>query len=139
MSAFDPKQTFTSWPSPRRIFVRFRGEITVPFRLERAVPICLRVNGGLMPNHASNKSLQTAEGPHFSGLISELGSGEWRAIAWIREPDLSLKQTIGPKILGTAQMARHWLSELAAKQGFDNINIVVERPRYEDLIAEDDA
>jgi hypothetical protein len=110
-----------------------------PFRLKRAVPICLRVNEGLMPNHAPNKPLQTAEGPHFSGLISELGSGEWRAIAWIREPDLSLKQTIGPKTLATAQMARHWLNQVAAKQGFDNINIVVERPRDEDLIAEDDA
>jgi hypothetical protein len=45
--------------------------------------------------------------------------------------DLSLKQTIGPKTMATAQMARHWLSQVAAKQGFDNINIVVERPTYE--------
>jgi hypothetical protein len=92
-----------------------------------------------MPSRAPNKPLQAAEGPHFSGLMSELGSGEWRAIAWIRGPDLSLKRTIGPKTLATAQMARHWLSQVAAKQGFDNINIVVERPTYEDLIAEDDA
>jgi len=36
-------------------------------------------------------------------------------------------------------VAQETLSQVAAKQGFDNINIVVERPRDEDLIAEDDA
>jgi hypothetical protein len=36
-------------------------------------------------------------------------------------------------------VAQETVSQVAAKQGLDNINIVVERPRDEDLIAEDDA
>jgi hypothetical protein len=36
-------------------------------------------------------------------------------------------------------VAQETVSQVAEKQGLDNINIVVERPRDEDLIAEDDA
>jgi hypothetical protein len=80
--------------------------------------------------------LPADEGAHFSGLISELGSGEWRALAWIRKPDLSLKQKVGPKILATQPAAHQWLNDVATKQGFQNFNIVIERLADDGLLVE---
>jgi hypothetical protein len=80
-----------------------------------------------------------AEGAHFSGLVSEVGPGEWQAFAWLREPDQTLQQTIGPETFATVPLARQWLSQAAGKHGFVNFDIVVERLTDEDLVAEDDA
>jgi hypothetical protein len=88
---------------------------------------------------APNKPLTAVKGAHFSGLISEVGPGEWRAFAWVRKPDQALEQTIGPQTLATEPLARQWLSLAAARHGFENFNIVVERLTDEDLVPEDDA
>jgi hypothetical protein len=82
------------------------------------------------------RQLPASEGTHFSGLISERGPGEWRASAWIREPDLTLKQKIGPRTSATLLVAHDWLNQVAAKLGFDNFNIVVERLADEGLLVE---
>jgi hypothetical protein len=89
------------------------------------VPLAWRLN----VQSRSNRPLPAVEGAHFSGLISEVGPGEWRAFAWVRKPDQTLEQTIGPQTLATA----------AASHGFENFDIVVERLTDEDLVAEDDA
>jgi len=44
-----------------------------------------------------------------------------------------------PQTFATVPLARHWLSQAAAKRGFENFDIVVERLTDEDLVAEDDA
>jgi hypothetical protein len=59
--------------------------------------------------------------------------------AWLREPDQTLQQTIGPQTFATVPLARQWLSQAAGKHGFVNFDIVVERLTDEDLVAEDDA
>ena len=82
------------------------------------------------------QQLHAPEGAHFSGLISERGAGEWRALAWIREPDLTLKQKIGPQTSATLPAAHDWLKQVAAKLGFENFNIVVERLGDEGLLVE---
>jgi len=82
------------------------------------------------------QQLHASEGAHFSGLISERGPGEWRASAWIREPDLTLKQKIGPHTSATLPAAHDWLNQVAAKLGFENFNIVVERLGDEGLLVE---
>jgi len=92
-----------------------------------------------MPGRAPNRPLHAVKGTHFSGLISEVGPGEWRTFAWLREPDQTLKHTIGPQTFATVPLARHWLSQAAAKQGFENFDIVVERLTDEDLVPDDDA
>jgi hypothetical protein len=68
-----------------------------------------------------------------------VGPGEWQAFAWLREPDQTLQQTIGPETFATVPLARQWLSQAAGKHGFVNFDIVVERLTDEDLVAEDDA
>jgi hypothetical protein len=85
------------------------------------------------------RPLPAVKGAHFSGLISEVGPGEWRAFAWVRKPDQTLEQTIGPQILATVPLARQWLSLVAASHGFENFDVVVERLADEDLVPEDDA
>jgi hypothetical protein len=85
------------------------------------------------------RPLSAVEGPHFSGLISEVRPGEWRAFAWVRKPDQALEQTIGPQTLATIPLAREWLRLAAASHGFENFDIVVERLTDEDLAPEDDA
>ena len=82
------------------------------------------------------QQLHSATGTHLSGLISERGPGRWRAIAWIREADLALKQTIGPKTLATISLAHRWLNQVATEHGFQNFNIVVERLGDEGLLVE---
>jgi hypothetical protein len=92
-----------------------------------------------MPSRVPNRPLPAIEGAHFSGLISEVGPGEWRAFAWVRKPDQTLEQTIGPQTLATVPLARQWLTRAAVSHGFENLGIVVERLTDEDLVAEDDA
>jgi hypothetical protein len=82
------------------------------------------------------QQLDASEGDHFSGLISERGPGEWRALAWVREPDLTLKQKIGPQTVTTLAAAHDWLNQVASKLGFENFNIVVERLGDEGLRVE---
>jgi hypothetical protein len=77
-----------------------------------------------------------AESVHFSGLISELGPEKWQACAWIRGPDLSLRETIGPKTLATLPLAQDWLSQLASERGLKDFEIVVERLGGEGLLVE---
>jgi hypothetical protein len=88
---------------------------------------------------APNKPLPAVKGAHFSGLISEVGPGEWRAFAWVRKPDETPEQTIGPQTLTSVPLAREWLSLAAASHGFENFDIVVERLTDEDLAPEDEA
>jgi hypothetical protein len=71
---------------------------------------------------APNKPLPAVKGAHFSGLISEVGPGEWRAFAWVRKPDETPEQTIGPQTLITVPLAREWLSLAAASHGFDPVD-----------------
>ena len=82
------------------------------------------------------QNLHASEGAHFSGLISERGPEEWRASAWIREPDLTLKKKIGPQTLVTLPAAHDWLNQVAATLGFENFNIVIERLADEGLLVE---
>jgi hypothetical protein len=85
---------------------------------------------------AMTKQSHASEGAHFSGLISERGPGKWRALAWMREPDLTLKQRIGPQTLVTLPAAHDWLKQVAATLGFENFNIVIERLGDEGLLVE---
>jgi hypothetical protein len=79
---------------------------------------------------------RATEHTHFSGLISERGPAEWRAIAWIREPDLTLRETVGPKILATVDLAQDWLRQGASERGFEKFEIVIERLGDEALLVE---
>ena len=95
----------------------------------------LPLHGG-SHTEAMAQELHASKGARFSGLISERGPGEWRASAWIREPDLTLKQKIGPQTLATLPAAHDWLNQVAATLGFKNFNIVIERLADEGLLVE---
>jgi hypothetical protein len=73
---------------------------------------------------------------HFSGLVSECGPGRWWARAWIREPDSTLIETIGPRPHATVTLAQDWLSQAASDRGFADFEIVIERLGDEALLVE---
>jgi hypothetical protein len=85
-----------------------------------------------------HRPLLAIDGARFSGLIGEIGAGKWRAFAWVRldEPNHTLEQTIGPQTLATVSTARRWLSRAAARRGFENFDIVVERLGDDGLLVE---
>jgi len=78
----------------------------------------------------------TTEHSHFSGLVSEQGPRDWEARAWIRDSDLTLRETVGPKNFATVDEAQNWLSQAASEHGFENFEIVVERLGDEALLVE---
>jgi hypothetical protein len=79
---------------------------------------------------------QVKRNAHFSGFISERGPGKWRACAWIREPDSTLIETIGPRTYATVTLAQDWLSQAASDRGFADFEIVIERLGDEALLVE---
>jgi hypothetical protein len=89
-------------------------------------------------NDQASSPLFASDGARFSGLISEIGPGKWRAFAWVRleEAAHTLEQTIGPQTLATVPQASQWLRQAAARQGFENFDIVVERLGDEGLLVE---
>jgi hypothetical protein len=71
--------------------------------------------------------LNTRDGSRFSGLIRQFSNADWRASAWVRAPANGrvLEQRIGPKSFLTMELARQWLRQIGAAQGFKNFQIVV--------------
>jgi hypothetical protein len=77
-----------------------------------------------------------------AGAVPRLGysSNKARSIPEISSLILfinhTLEQTIGPQTLAIVSTARQWLSRAAARRGFENFDIVVERLGDDGLLVE---